>query len=112
MKSKVAFCICLIALSVNVHALGWSGWTKVSEIQTGTGGNPLFILSSFGDAGTGCSKSGYIRFDSVEDQASNPGSVRSYSTLLSALMAGKEVNVYTENCSSDYPYFRSLRVRP
>lgn len=103
--------VVLFLLPSNAYSLGWSGWTKITEVYAGTGPTPIFELKSFGSSGTGCSKSGYIRFDTIENNDSKPGSSRAYSTLLAAFVAGRDVNVQTISCSSDYPCFRSLRIR-
>ncbi len=108
---KRFFVVLLFLTASNSWSLGWSDWTTITEIQTGTGGHPIFYLDEAGDALTGCDNGLYIRMDSVDDSELNPGGSRSFSTVLAAFMAGKEVKVKTDKCEFGDPAFRTMRVR-
>ncbi len=98
-----------LIISNSAFSVGWSGWTTVTEIYTGTGIQPLFKLSNLGDAGTGCDSYGYIRFPELYTDE-HPGGARSFEVLREAFLDGREVNVFTNNCDS-YPLFQSIKVR-
>ncbi|WP_444932076.1 hypothetical protein ACJJIF_10020 [Microbulbifer sp. SSSA002] len=112
MKTKLILLCSTLAISSSAFGLGWSDWTKVTEIDTGMASNPVFKLNDPGDAATGCSNTEYIQFPQLYTEE-NPGGTRTFETLREALLAGKDVKVKTIECSEDnYPEFYTIRIRP
>ncbi len=100
--------IALLAFSNHVLALGTSPWTTVTQIIQGLGSSPLIILADSGSAGTGCEKTGFLRFRDIDNYVAGS---RHFSIILSALASGKEVRIETNTCSSDYPYINHMYIR-
>lgn len=100
------FCFC----SSFAYSLGSSDWTTVAEIIQGPGSNPLIRLTDPKDASTGCpgSSAGYI---SIKEVDSSEVGKRHFTTILSALMSQKEVNITTNECNGEYPYIQYIKVR-
>ncbi|WP_444944943.1 hypothetical protein ACJJIK_09975 [Microbulbifer sp. ZKSA006] len=111
MKTKSILLCSTLAISSSAFGLGESDWTKVTEIYTGTGSTPSFTLNDPGNAGTGCSNSGYIQFPQLYTEE-NPGGTRAFEVLREAFVTGKDVMVRTVGCSENYyPEFYTIRVR-
>jgi len=108
-RALILSALVLTTTSNTSLALGWSDWTTVEEIITGNGNSPRIVLADPGDAGTGCNNSDYIRF---KDMTVHKGASRSYSTLLAAFMAGKQVKINTTSCDTHYPLFETMKVKP
>jgi hypothetical protein len=108
LTNTILSCIFLIAFSSHVSALGISPWTTVTQIIQGPASYPLITIADPGDAGTGCSSTGRLRFNDVDNSVAGK---RHFSTILSALAAGKEIRIRTSACSSDYPYIEYVYIR-
>ena len=106
--SSVLAIICLVFVS-QCYALGTSPWTTVTLIEQGPGDSPLFKLADAGNASTGCTATaGWIRLNAPD---TNPAVKRQLVTILSALESGKQVQITTSTCSSDYPYLETVYIR-
>ncbi|MCU7843185.1 MAG: hypothetical protein KZQ93_05030 [Candidatus Thiodiazotropha sp. (ex Monitilora ramsayi)] len=105
LKKIVAFLLITLFFS-DVLAVGHSGWTTVSEIRQGQGSTPLVKLTDSGNAL--CEPTQYVRINGADTDVGK----RHFSTLLSALSSGKEVNIVTTDCANDgYALIDAIWIR-
>ncbi|TQV65576.1 hypothetical protein FKG94_28540 [Exilibacterium tricleocarpae] len=92
---KIVFCFTPLFLPFSVMAAGWTGYGQIAELnQQPPGVVDIVITGNFPNNPTSCTVIDKFLFDisSARDE-------RTFSMLLSAFMAGKEVKLFvTDGC--------------
>lgn len=111
MSKRQAGIAAFLLLLPAVALAGTSGWTKVVQINQGTGNNPIIILEDVGAAGDepGCpSADNRVAFPDISQTA---GGERMFTLVLTALTAGQEVQIAVSGCQSARPMINLVRIR-
>ncbi|MFY8274641.1 hypothetical protein AAEU32_11015 [Pseudoalteromonas sp. SSDWG2] len=106
MKKSIILLLFFVSFILNAYD-GWSGANKVSTIRVYSGEYVLITMANANNPSQ-CSDSNYIMLKNTNTESGQ----RQYSALLSAYMAGKQVNLALTGCSqggtSGYPLIEQV----